>query len=126
MMRVRHSGFGISAVARLASKLERNDARDVALEREHLQIEHKSRMIDVSSRRAHGPVQVRQRIVRDAGLRLLNSPLDFANAIEIVADLLTIGRAKLPIQARDVVLDEVEETGAFSQCRLALGFAAAL
>jgi hypothetical protein len=40
VMRIGHADLGIGAVARLARELERHDARDVALHRQHLQVEH--------------------------------------------------------------------------------------
>ena len=39
MMRIGHADFGISAIARLARELERDDARDVALPRENTMLD---------------------------------------------------------------------------------------
>ena len=49
MMRIRHADLRVSAVAGFASQLERDDARDVALQREDLQVEHEPSMIAISS-----------------------------------------------------------------------------
>ena len=54
MVRFGHADLGVRAVARLARQLERDHARDVALQRQHLQIEHQPRVVGVR-RRARRP-----------------------------------------------------------------------
>src|SRR5207302_11105816 len=86
MMRIRHTRFRISAVARLARELKGDDPRDIALKSQHLQVEHQSGMVRVRGRRAHRPVEVRQWILGNIRLRLLDAPLYLADTIEIVSD----------------------------------------
>ena len=67
MMRIGHADFRIGAIARLTRQLERDDASDVTLQRQHLQIEHQSRVIGVSGGNTDWPVKIRQRIASGIG-----------------------------------------------------------
>ncbi len=62
VVRIGNSDLGISAIAGFARELERDDACDIALQRQHLQVEHQPRVVGVCSRHADGPIQIRQRI----------------------------------------------------------------
>ena len=95
VMRIGHADLGVGAVAGLARELERDDARDVALQRQHLQVEHQPRVVGVRGRHADRPVEIGQRIVRRRRLGLLDAPLDFADGLEILVDPGAIGRAEL-------------------------------
>ena len=86
MMRIGNADLRIGAVAGFARQLKRDDARDVALQRQQLQVEHQSGVVGVGRRHADGPIEIGQRIVRRVGLGLLNAPLDFADRVEILAD----------------------------------------
>ena len=60
MVRIGHADLGIGALAGFARELERDDAGDVALERQHLQIEHQPRVVGVGGRHADRPIEIRQ------------------------------------------------------------------
>ena len=60
------------------------------------------------------------------GLSPLDAALDFADGIEIVADLAAVAGAELVSESRDVLLDPVEQAGAFAQRGAAVRDAAAL
>ena len=53
-----NADFRIGAVAELARELEGDDPRDIGLKRQHLQVEHESRVILELSRDAHRTVDV--------------------------------------------------------------------
>ena len=61
MMRIGHADLGVGAVARLARELERDHPRHVALQRQHLQVEHQLRVIGIRRRHADRPIEIRQR-----------------------------------------------------------------
>ena len=105
MMRIGHADFGIGAVAGFARELERDDARDVALQRQHLQIEHQPGVVGVGGRHAHRPIQIRQRIVRRVGFGLLNAAFDFADGVEILADPRAIAGPELAVEPGDVFVE---------------------
>ena len=95
VVRVGNADLGIGAVAGLARELERDDAGDVALERQHLQVEHQPGVVGVGGRHADRAVEVRQRVVRRVGLGLLNAALHFADGVQVLVDLGAVGRAEL-------------------------------
>ena len=98
VVRIGNADLRVSAIARFARELERDDARDIALQRQHLQIEHQPRVIGVSGRHAHRSIQIRQRIVRRVGLGLLNAAFDFADGLEVVADPRAIAGTEVRVE----------------------------
>ena len=127
MVRIGYARLGdIGAIAGLTGELEGRDPRNVALHREHLEIEHQARMVGIRSRYAQRPVQIGREIVfRDIRLRLLDAALHLTHRVEVLGDLGPISRPKIPPQARDVLGDPIEQTRPFAQRRLALGQRAA-
>ena len=96
MVRIGHADLGVGAVAGLARELEGDDPRDVALQRQHLQVEHQPRVVGVG-RPARRPGRSRSGSWLSArlGLGLLNAPLDLAHGLEILADPGAIRRPEL-------------------------------
>ena len=60
MMRFGDADLGIGSRAGFARQLERDHAGDVALQRQHLQVEHQPRVVGVGSRHAHRTIEIRQ------------------------------------------------------------------
>ncbi len=58
VVRIGHADLRVSAIARFARELEGNDAGDIALQCEHLQIEHQSRMVGVSRGHPDRPIEI--------------------------------------------------------------------
>src|SRR5439155_25370134 len=119
MVRVGHADLRIRAIALLARELKRDDAREIRLERQNLQIEHELRVIGERGGNAHRPIEVGHRVLHRRGLGTLDLSLDLANAVEIVIDANTIGEAYAPLEPRDVSAERVEQA-----CATAQGFAA--
>ena len=61
MMRLGHADVRIGPRARLARHLERDDARHVGLQRQHLQIEHQPDVVFPHRRDAGRPIEIGQR-----------------------------------------------------------------
>jgi hypothetical protein len=59
--------------------LEGDHASNIALQREHLQIEHQARMVRIGRRYADRPIQIGQSRVGCFSFRLLNTPLHLAH-----------------------------------------------
>ena len=126
MVRVGHADLRIRAIALLARELERDDARDIRLERQNLQVEHELRVIGERGGNAHRPIQIGHRVVRRRCLGTLDLPLDLANAVEILIDAHAIGHAHALLEPRDVFAERIEQAGATAQRRAARGRVAAL
>ena len=125
MVRIGNTDLWVGAIAGFAGELERDDPGDVTLQRQHLQVEHQSRVIGIGRRHAHGPVQIRQRIIRGVSLGLLNAALDLAHGVKILADPRAVTRPELSVETRDVFIEPIEEAGPFPQRSLSVRNAAA-
>ena len=82
-------------------------------------------MIGIGRWHAHGPVQIRQRIIRGVSLGFLNAPLHLAHGVKILADPRAITRPELSLETRDVFIEPIEEAGPFPQRSLSVRNAAA-
>src|SRR5688500_15854137 len=60
MMRIGNANLGISSRTRFASQLECDHSRNVALQREHLKVEHQARMIRVRRRYSNRAIEIGQ------------------------------------------------------------------
>ena len=128
VMRIGDAGLGgVGAVAGLAGELEGDDARDVALEGEDLEVEHELRVIGVGGGDAEGAVEVGGEIVLgDVGLGFLDTAFDLADGVEVFADFGLIGGAEAAFEAGNIFGHPVEEARAFAEGGAAFGDAAAL
>src|SRR6266850_3727614 len=115
MMGIRDADFRIGAIARFSSELEGNDPGDIALQCQHLQIEHQPRVVRISGGYSDWPIEIRQRIADGVSLRFLNAPLDLAHRLEVLADFSTITRPKLALQAGNILVEGIEQAGIFPQ-----------
>src|SRR5690242_15106186 len=102
VMRIRQADLGIRARAGFASELKRDNARDVALECQYLQIEHQFCVIRISGGNSHRTIQIRQMVAGCLRLGLLYTALYFADGVQIFADLIAVARAELPLEAGNV------------------------
>ena len=84
MMRVGHADLRIGAAAELAAHHERDDARQVALVREHLQVEHQLRVLVEACAGTPGRLIDDGQLSRVLLLGVLDAPLDVANRLEIL------------------------------------------
>ena len=126
MVRIGNADLGIGARAGFARQLERDHAGDVALQRQHLQVEHQPRVVGVSGRHAHRAIEIRQWESAVCGLGFLNAALHLADRIEILADLGAVARAELLLKAGDVFGHPIEKAGVLPQFGAAVGRAAAV
>src|SRR5258705_12463265 len=114
-MRLGYTDLGVGALARFASKLERDDSGYVSLQRQYLQVEHQLGVIAVGNWNAYRPVQIRQVGFGGVTFCLLNAPLNFANGVQIVADDDTVACAEFALQARHIFVHPIEQTGPAAQ-----------
>src|SRR5262245_801513 len=92
MMRLVHADLGEGASADLPAEHERDDAREIALVRQHLEIEHQPDVIGERGRDAGRLIDERQ-FVRALTLRPLNPPFDVAYGFQVLAELGAIARS---------------------------------
>src|SRR5688572_3368951 len=126
MVRIRDADLDVAPIALLARELERDDARDVGLERQNLQIEHQLRMVGERRGNPHWPVEIRRQVARDRLFSALDLTLDRASAVEILIQACAIGNAHPLLEPRDVGNEDIEQAGALTQRRAARGWSAAL
>ena len=100
--RALEAALRIAAVRRVAPQLEREDARDVGRERQHLQVEHQ---LDVLAERVRHADRRRRQLPQLAAavarLDDLDPPLDLAHVLEIVGEPRSVGRPQRAAQPRD-------------------------
>src|SRR5688572_2498930 len=126
VMPLREPDLGIRAEVELAAEHERDDAREVRLKREPLELVHELHMLAESLRNARRALERGQARVVAEPLDRLNSPLDFADRLEILVDLDAIGRAEIARQAAEVGADEIENAAILARLRRALRVRAAI
>ena len=127
VVRVGDADLGIGAGAGLAGELEGDDAGDVALQRQHLQVEHQPGVVGVGGGHADGPVEIRQVRIGGRGLGLLDAALDLADGVEVLARPCC-GRPGRACVCRRAIssVHRVEQAGALPQRGEAVGGAAAV
>ena len=116
VMRVGHANLRVGHAAVLVSHHERDDPREVALKRQHLQIEHQIQMIFPARRDARGMIDERQLLI---ALRLgnLDALFDVANGVEVFGELRPIALRKNPLKARHFLADRIEHAALLAQPR---------
>src|SRR5437773_9946095 len=108
MMGARGSNLRIRAAAEFAAHHERDDAREIALIGQHLQIEHQPGVLLERRRHARWLIEGGQ-LARALLLGPLNTSLDVPNGVEILGELGSILRADRPRETRDLAADGIEE-----------------
>ena len=99
VVRVGHADLRVGAGADLASVHEADDARQIALIGEPLQVEHQLGVLFEGRRHACTAARLRQ-VAIVLLLRLLNAALDVANRVEILRQLGLVARAEAPSAAQ--------------------------
>jgi hypothetical protein len=125
-MRIGDADLRVGSRARFASELERDDARHVTLERQHLQVEHQPCVVGIGSRYTHRAIQIRQLVVRRLSLGLLNTTLHLAYRIQVLIDPCAIGWSECLLKARDIFANPIEETASVPQRSAAVGCGSSL
>ena len=108
-MRIGDADLGVGARAHFARHQEGDDPRHVALERQHLEIEHQLRMLGKRRRDAAARPVHRRQLDVDLFLRLLNPPLDVTNGVEVLRQLAGVGRPEPPAQPLHFVDERIQD-----------------
>src|SRR6202163_792158 len=126
MVRVGNADLRVGTIALLARELECDDARDIRLKGENLQVEHQLGVIGERRRDPYRPIQVGRPIFRYGFFGTLDFTLDLTNAVEILIQANAIGSAYPVLELRDVAVERIEQAGSIVQRRTARGRVAAL
>ena len=118
MVRIGHPGFRIGPRAQLRRQHERDDARQIGLQREHLQIEHDSRVRFEAVGRAGRLLHDRQ-LARALFLGALNTALDVANRFDVLRQLLPVARSEVALQPRQLAGHRIQDASIRRQSRQA-------
>ena len=105
----------VRPVAAGAAQHERDHARHVGLEGDHLQVHHQLGVIFERFRRGIGPLHRRNLHLGVLLLGLLDAPLDVADRFQVLAELVAVARAELGLQPVDAARDVVENAALFLQ-----------
>ena len=101
------------AVLRVAADLERDDARHVRLQRQHLQVEQQFHVLGEGVGHAGRRVGQRPRFAAPVvHFDRLDATFDLAHVVHVLVDSLTIAGAELTPDALDLTADPVEDAAA--------------
>src|SRR5215510_1609885 len=126
MVRVRDADLRIRALVLFARELECDDARDIRLKSQNLQIEHELRVVGKLRGDAYRSIEVAQFGICCRVLGAFDLPFDLTDTIEILINAHAIGNANALLEPRDVHAERVQQTPSIAQPRAARGSIAAL
>src|SRR5438128_10318167 len=84
MVRIRDADLRIRTIGLLARELECDDARDIRLKGQNLQVEHELRVVGERRGDPYRPIEVGHLVVQCRSLATLDLTLDLANAVEVL------------------------------------------
>src|SRR4029453_1511367 len=116
MMRFVHADLRKGAAADLAAHHERDDARQVALEREYLQVEHERRVIFERGGDARRLLDDGNR-AGTLALGVLNPPFDVPNGVGELRQLGSIPWAYALLQPAQLVVHRVQQAAVLPDAR---------
>src|SRR6266850_296222 len=126
MVRVHDADLRIRTIALLARELEGDDARDIRLKGQNLQIEHELRVVAERCGNPYRPIEVGRRVVRCRSLGTLDLLLDLTNTVEILIQAHAIGNAHALLEPPDVDAERIQQASSTLERRAAHGRIAAL
>src|SRR3981081_26828 len=102
MVRVRDADLRIRTIGLLTRELECDDARDVRLKGQNLQVEHELRVVGESRGDPPRPLEGGGLVFRYRFFGALDLTLDLTNAVEILIQAHAIGNAHALLEPRNV------------------------
>ena len=111
VMRFGDANLRIRASTGFAGQLKRDNARDIALQRQNLKVEHQLGVVRVCAGHADGAIQVRQMRIGRLALRFLDAALHFAHAVEVAGDLRPVARPQFSLEPRDIFAYPIQKAG---------------
>src|SRR5213596_1960402 len=97
MVRVRDADLRIRTIALLARELECDDAREIRLKGQNLQVEHELRVVGERRGNTYRPLEIGRLVVRHRLLAPLDLALHLPYAVEILIQARAIRGAHSPL-----------------------------
>src|SRR5262245_59064951 len=126
MVRVRDADLRIRPIVLFARELECDDARDIRLKSQNLQIEHELRVVGKLRGDTYGSIEVAQFGICCRVLGAFDLAFDLTNTIEILINAHAIGNAHALFEPCNIDAERVQQTSSIVQPRSARGGIAAL
>jgi len=109
MVRVRNADLRIRAIVLLARELECDDARDIRLKGQNLQVEHELRVVGERRRNAYRAIEIGSLVLRHRLLATLNLTLDLTHTVEILIQAHAIGNADALLHPGDILGERIKQ-----------------
>src|SRR2546429_416049 len=126
MMRIGDADVRIGSIALLARELECDDAGDIGLKGENLQVEHELRVVGEDRGDPYRPIEVWGLVFRYGFLGAFDLTLNLTNTVEILIEAHPIGDAHALFKLCDVPGERIKQACSIAQRRTARGRIAAL
>src|SRR4029453_14737896 len=126
MVRVRDADFRIGTIVLLARELECDDARDIRLKSQNLQVEHELRVIGELRGDSYRPIDVGRLGIQGRALGTLDLTLHLTNTIEVLIHAHAIGNAEALLEPRNVHAERIQQASSTAQPRAPRGSITAL
>src|SRR6266568_2122536 len=115
MVRVRDADLRIRTIALFARELECDDARDIRLKGQNLQVEHELRVVGERRGNTHRPVEIGRLVVRHRLLGALDLTLDLTHTVEILIQAHSIGNSHPLLEPGDVLGERIKQACPITQ-----------
>src|SRR5688572_12498334 len=115
MVRVPDPDLRIRSIALLARELEGDNARDIRLKGQNLQVEHELRVVAERGRNTYRPIQIGRLVVRHGSLGALDLTLHLTHTVEILIQAHAIGNAHPLLEPDNVRSERIEQACPIAQ-----------
>src|SRR4030095_935437 len=126
MVRIRDADLRIRTIVLLTRELECDDAGDVRLKSQDLQVEQELHVISKLRGDSYRPIDVGHFGIRGRALGALNLALHLTNTIEILIHAHAIRNAHTLLEPRNVQAERIQQAASTAQSRAPRGSIAAL
>src|ERR1700738_415458 len=109
MVAIGHADLWVRRPAQLSAEHQGTHAREIALICQHLQVHHQLGMFFIRKGHSRGRRIDGWELARALFLGLLNTPLDIADALDILVQLDTIAGPEPGAEARDFLCNRIED-----------------
>src|SRR6185436_4729204 len=109
MVWVRDADLRVRTIALLAGELEGDDARDIRLQGQNLQVEHELRVVGERRGNTYRPIQIGRLVVRHRLLGPFDLTLDLTYTVEILIQAHAIGNAHALLDPGDVLSERIQQ-----------------
>src|SRR6266567_5990428 len=117
MVRIRNADLRIGTIALLARELKGDNASDIRLKRQNLQVEQKLCVIGERDRDANRPIDIGHVIFSYGLFGALDFALDLPDAVEVLVHSCAVAGAYPTLELSNVPGERIEQTGSILERR---------